>query len=86
MTVAARVAQELGCEVGQKVGYSIRFEDVSTPVRPEIHSHQLSGLPILLHAQSNSSESLYDLSSKQVHLPMDYMLFITDLLLAQSKH
>ena len=32
MTVAARVAQEQGCEMGQAVGYSIRFEDVSTPV------------------------------------------------------
>lgn len=30
MTVAARVAEELGCRLGQTVGYSIRFEDVST--------------------------------------------------------
>lgn len=33
MTVAARVAEEVGCALGQAVGYSIRFEDVSTPVR-----------------------------------------------------
>eukprot|EP00887_Chlorella_sp_A99_P002951 scaffold24.g2951.t1 len=31
MTVAARVAEEVGCRLGQQVGYSIRFEDVSTP-------------------------------------------------------
>ncbi len=33
MTVAARVAEEMGCRLGQEVGYAIRFEDVSTPVR-----------------------------------------------------
>jgi HrpA-like RNA helicase len=34
MTVATRVAAEMGCSVGQAVGYSIRFEDLSTHVRP----------------------------------------------------
>ncbi|KAK4157461.1 P-loop containing nucleoside triphosphate hydrolase protein [Chaetomidium leptoderma] len=29
-TVAIRVAQEFGCEVGKEVGYSIRFEDVTS--------------------------------------------------------
>jgi ATP-dependent RNA helicase DDX35 len=29
-TVAARVAEELRCELGQEVGYSIRFEDVTS--------------------------------------------------------
>ena len=33
MTVAARVAEETGSVLGQAVGYGIRFEDVSTPVR-----------------------------------------------------
>ena len=33
MGVAARVAQEMGCMLGREVGYSIRFEEVSTPVR-----------------------------------------------------
>lgn len=32
MGVAARVAQEMGCALGREVGYSIRFEEVSTPV------------------------------------------------------
>jgi ATP-dependent RNA helicase DDX35 len=31
MTVASRVAEETGCRLGQEVGYSIRFENVSTP-------------------------------------------------------
>jgi hypothetical protein len=33
MTVAARVAEETGGALGREVGYSIRFEDVSTPAR-----------------------------------------------------
>ncbi|GMH34493.1 hypothetical protein BSKO_02327 [Bryopsis sp. KO-2023] len=31
MTVAARVAEEVGTRLGETVGYSIRFEDVSSP-------------------------------------------------------
>ena len=31
MSVAARVAQEMGVRLGQEVGYSIRFEDCSSP-------------------------------------------------------
>ena len=34
MTVAARVAEEAGCALGQAVGYAIRFEEVATPVCP----------------------------------------------------
>lgn len=30
VTVAKRVAEECGVELGQKVGYSIRFEDVTS--------------------------------------------------------
>ena len=30
MSVAARVAQEVGCKLGHEVGYSIRFEDCSS--------------------------------------------------------
>ena len=31
MSVAKRVSEEVGCELGGKVGYSIRFEDVTSP-------------------------------------------------------
>jgi pre-mRNA-splicing factor ATP-dependent RNA helicase DHX16 len=30
MSVAARVAQEMGCKLGHQVGYSIRFEDCTS--------------------------------------------------------
>lgn len=29
-TVASRVAEEMGCKLGEEVGYSIRFEDVTS--------------------------------------------------------
>ncbi|KAK0119605.1 DEAH-box ATP-dependent RNA helicase prp22 [Cadophora gregata] len=31
MSVAKRVAEEVGCDLGQEVGYSIRFEDCTSP-------------------------------------------------------
>lgn len=33
MTVATRVAEEMGCELGTTVGFSIRFQNMITPVR-----------------------------------------------------
>ena len=30
MSVAKRVAEEVGCELGQEVGYTIRFEDITS--------------------------------------------------------
>jgi hypothetical protein len=58
MTVATRVAEEVGCRLGQEVGYAIRFEDVSTPVRARPAPHcftvkaclQLEQLKIAPHA------------------------------------
>ena len=31
MSVAKRVAEEVGCRLGQEVGYTIRFEDCTNP-------------------------------------------------------
>ncbi len=33
MSVAKRVSDEMGCGLGEEVGYAIRFEDVTTEVR-----------------------------------------------------
>ena len=38
MTVAARVAEEVGTDLGQQVGYSIRFEEVCTQVAHYQHT------------------------------------------------
>lgn len=32
MSVAKRVAEEMGVKLGEEVGYAIRFEDCSSPV------------------------------------------------------
>lgn len=47
MTVAARVAEEAGSELGQQVGYSIRFEEVCTQAR-------CASISIFTHLQSSS--------------------------------
>ena len=31
MSVAQRVAEEVGCRLGSTVGYTIRFEDMTSP-------------------------------------------------------
>lgn len=31
MSVAKRVSEEFGCRLGQEVGYTIRFEDCTSP-------------------------------------------------------
>ncbi|PKY51292.1 hypothetical protein RhiirA4_407317, partial [Rhizophagus irregularis] len=31
MSVAKRVAEEVGCRLGEEVGYTIRFEDCTSP-------------------------------------------------------
>lgn len=36
--VSSRVAQEMGVKLGDQVGYTIRFEDVTKQVRLAIHS------------------------------------------------
>jgi ATP-dependent RNA helicase DDX35 len=35
-TVAGRVAEEMGCILGQEVGYTIRFDDVSSPGKTRV--------------------------------------------------
>ena len=32
MSVAKRVSEEIGCELGKEVGYAIRFEDCTSEV------------------------------------------------------
>ena len=32
MSVAKRVSEEIGCELGNEVGYAIRFEDCTSEV------------------------------------------------------
>lgn len=36
ITLATRVAQEAGCRLGERVGYTVRFEDMSSPIQTKI--------------------------------------------------
>ena len=40
--VASRVAEEMGVKLGEEVGYTIRFEDLTNPVRPFLLSRSIS--------------------------------------------
>ncbi len=42
MSVAKRVSEEMGYKLGEEVGYSIRFEDVTSRVTIIIHTSILS--------------------------------------------
>ncbi len=58
MTVAARVAEEMGCRLGQEAGYAIRFEDVSTPVRPSVRAYCHGSLaPAMVGARLTAQRS-----------------------------
>lgn len=41
-SVAARVAEEMGIKLGEEVGYTIRFEDLTNTVRPFYFLFKLS--------------------------------------------
>ena len=43
MSVAKRVSEEMGVELGQEVGYAIRFEDVTSEVRGSSCSEKMFG-------------------------------------------
>ena len=45
MSVAKRVAEEFGCQLGQEVGYTIRFEDMTSP--ETIIKYMTDGISIL---------------------------------------
>lgn len=42
MSVAKRVSEEMRVKLGDDVGYAIRFEDVTSEVRPQILKLSLS--------------------------------------------
>lgn len=68
MTVAARVAEETGSPLGQAVGYGIRFEDVSTPVRPVTPLRFLSPpCKEISSASTSTSDSLPEASVLTCH-------------------
>ena len=55
MSVAKRVSEEMGYKLGEEVGYSIRFEDVTSKVWPLCMSHDCHMLVYVYSPSRRSS-------------------------------
>ncbi|KAL2919200.1 DEAH-box ATP-dependent RNA helicase prp22 [Polyrhizophydium stewartii] len=93
MSVAKRVAEEVGCRLGQEVGYTIRFEDCTSPetrikymtdgmlLRECLIDDKLSKYTVLLldeaHERTVSTDILFGLLKKTVKKRPDLKLIVT---------
>ncbi|KAJ1345414.1 hypothetical protein BSLG_000927 [Batrachochytrium salamandrivorans] len=93
MSVAKRVAEEVGCRLGQDVGYTIRFEDCTSPetkikymtdgmlLRECLIDDMLSKYQVLLldeaHERTVATDILFGLLKKTVKKRPDFKLIIT---------
>ncbi|KAJ8327909.1 DEAH-box ATP-dependent RNA helicase prp22 [Batrachochytrium dendrobatidis] len=93
MSVAKRVAEEVGCRLGQDVGYTIRFEDCTSPetkikymtdgmlLRECLVDDMLSKYQVLLldeaHERTVATDILFGLLKKTVKKRPDFKLIIT---------
>lgn len=85
MSVAHRVAEEVGCAVGQEVGYAIRFEDCTSEhteikymtdgvlLRETLRSGELDGYSAVImdeaHERSLNTDVLFGILRSKVLLP-----------------
>lgn len=93
MSVAKRVAEEVGCRLGQEVGYTIRFEDCTSPntkikymtdgmlLRECLLDPLVSKYSVLLldeaHERTVSTDVLFGLLKKAVKQRPDLKLIVT---------
>ncbi|KAJ3324084.1 DEAH-box ATP-dependent RNA helicase prp22 [Boothiomyces sp. JEL0866] len=93
MSVAKRVAEEVGCRLGQEVGYTIRFEDCTSPetrikymtdgmlLRECLMDPKVSKYSVLLldeaHERTVSTDVLFGLLKKAVKERPDLRLIVT---------
>lgn len=93
MSVAKRVAEEVGCRLGQEVGYSIRFEDCTGPetkikymtdgmlLRECLLDPKVSKYSVLLldeaHERTVSTDVLFGLLKKACKERPDFKLIVT---------
>ncbi|EOQ99253.1 Pre-mRNA-splicing factor ATP-dependent RNA helicase PRP16 [Wallemia ichthyophaga EXF-994] len=93
MSVAKRVSEEVGCELGDKVGYAIRFEDCTSPgtqikymtdgvlLRESLNEGDLDKYSVIIldeaHERSLSTDILMGLLRKIVTRRRDLKLIVT---------
>ncbi|KAA1467822.1 P-loop containing nucleoside triphosphate hydrolase protein [Dentipellis sp. KUC8613] len=101
MSVAKRVAEEVGCRLGQEVGYAIRFEDCTTPEtrikymtdgmlqRECIIDPDVSQYSVIMldeaHERTISTDVLFGLLKKAVKRRPDLKLIVTSATLDAEK-
>jgi len=102
MTVAARVAKEVGCELGAKVGYSIRFEDKSSPatrikymtdgmlLREAVGDPQLSKYGVVVldeaHERTVHTDVLFALAKRVISTRRDLKIIVMSATLEADKY
>lgn len=101
MSVAKRVAEEYGCELGQEVGYTIRFEDLTSPstkvkymtegmlMREYLADNSLSKyIAIMLdeaHERGINTDVLFGLLKNLMRQRQDFKLIVTSATLDAEK-
>lgn len=100
-SVAKRVAEEFGCQLGQEVGYSIRFEDCTSPetkikymtdgmlLREALLDPDLSQYSVIMldeaHERTIHTDVLFGLLKKVVTRRKDLKLIVTSATLDAEK-
>jgi ATP-dependent RNA helicase DHX8/PRP22 len=101
MSVAKRVAEEVGCRVGQEVGYTIRFEDCTSPetrikymtdgmlLRECLIDPEMSQYSVVIldeaHERTISTDVLFGLLKRTAKKRPDLKLIITSATLDADK-
>ncbi|RUS25213.1 P-loop containing nucleoside triphosphate hydrolase protein [Jimgerdemannia flammicorona] len=101
MSVAKRVAEEVGCRVGQEVGYTIRFEDCTSPdtrikymtdgmlLRECLIDPDLTNYSVIIldeaHERTIHTDVLFGLLKRTVKKRKDLKLIITSATLDADK-
>lgn len=100
-SVAKRVSEEIGCKVGEEVGYTIRFEDCSSPatrikymtdgmlLRECLLDANLSSYSVLMldeaHERTIHTDVLFGLLKKAIKTRPDLKLIVTSATLEAEK-
>lgn len=101
MSVAKRVSDELGCKLGEEVGYSIRFEDYSSSktvikymtdgilLRESLSDPDLDNYSVIImdeaHERSLNTDVLFGLLREVVSRRTDLKLIVTSATMDSSK-